>query len=193
VWVLDSVFGNGIPRKFGLLAEVLRKITGLVSIVSVICTTVPAGRCTAHEVEVVVPAATQFIATPIPPFGAVPQTVLLYPIFPMYPEATALTPAYGETLAPAMIFATSLHWGLLTALPLESLRELFPGSVAQRHVFAPERGHLDRDEKNDEGDERHEYKFGHRLPFDGSAHAPMRAIHSVYFHLRSPQWLIRRD
>jgi hypothetical protein len=28
-----------------------------------------------------------------------------------------------------------------------------------------------------------EYKFGHRLPFDGSAHAPMRAIHNVYFHL----------
>src|ERR1700745_4540688 len=29
VWVLDSVFGNGIPSKFGLLAEGLRKITGL--------------------------------------------------------------------------------------------------------------------------------------------------------------------
>ena len=47
--------GKGIPRKFGFVVEVLRKITELVSIVSVICTPVPAERCAAHEVVVTLP------------------------------------------------------------------------------------------------------------------------------------------
>jgi hypothetical protein len=73
ICVLARVFGNGIPKKFGLVVEVLRKITELVSIVNVISTPVPAGRCAAHEVVVVLPPVMQVIATPIPPFGGVPH------------------------------------------------------------------------------------------------------------------------
>lgn len=82
------VFGNGIPRKLGLVVEVLKKMARRVSIVSTTCTPVPAGLCAAQGVEVVPPAAMQFIATPIPPVGGAPHEVLLNPIFPINPLAT---------------------------------------------------------------------------------------------------------
>ena len=82
------VFGNGIPRKFGLVVEVLKKMTALVFMVSITCTPVPGGLCAAQGVVPVPPATVQVIATPIPPVGGAPHEVLLNPIFPIYPLAT---------------------------------------------------------------------------------------------------------
>src|ERR1700730_11406768 len=100
-WVLERVFGNGTPKNDGLVVEVARKITDLVSMVSVIWTPVPAARCAAQDVVVEPPAAVQAIATTIPPAGgADPHTTPACAIFPIYPVATAETAAYGDTLSP---------------------------------------------------------------------------------------------
>ena len=56
IWVLDRVFGNGIPKKFGLVVEVLRKIAERVSIVNVICVfPFQLDAALAQEVAVVLP------------------------------------------------------------------------------------------------------------------------------------------
>src|ERR1700730_15580829 len=132
-WVLERVFGNGTPRNDGLVVEGVRKITELVSMVSVIWTPVPAARCAAEGVVVEPPATVQAIATAIPPRGGgAAHATPAFPIFPIYPVAAVETAAYGDTLSPWMRLFTSVHCGLLTGLPLESVRALFPGSVAQR-------------------------------------------------------------
>jgi hypothetical protein len=100
-WVLERVFGNGTPRNDGLVDELVRKRTDLVSMVSVIWTPVPAARCAAQGVVVEPPAAVQAIATAIPPAcGEDPHTTPACAIFPIYPVATVETGAYGDTSLP---------------------------------------------------------------------------------------------
>src|ERR1700682_4862099 len=95
--VLERVFGNGTPKNDGLVDE-LRKMIELVSIVSVIWTPVPAGRCVAQDVVVEPPATVQAIATAIPPVGGVvPHETPAFASFPIYPVAIFETAAYGDT------------------------------------------------------------------------------------------------
>src|SRR6202022_4324926 len=99
-WVLERVLGNGTPRKDGLADELLRKITDLASMVSVIWTPVPAARCAAQGVVVEPPAAVQAIATAIPPAGGEdPHTTPACAIFPIYPVPTVETGAWGEPVS----------------------------------------------------------------------------------------------